>query len=115
MKKTLANRKATRSSDVVITTSRKRVSGSKELSSVEHTEHTPSGEVLPAHPAYVEVNAGLTKNIGNYESIRCGVSVSVPCRPTIKEIRRCHEKVSDLVSDLLNLEYDKAVEEDPNN
>lgn len=30
-------------------------------------------------PAYVRVNAGSTKNMGNYESLRVDVSVSIPC------------------------------------
>ena len=30
-------------------------------------------------PAYVRVNAGVTKNLGNYESLRVDVSLTVPC------------------------------------
>jgi hypothetical protein len=111
MKKTLAKRTVKRSGEVVITTSRKKTSGDKELSSVEHTEHD-SVSNLPPHPAYVEVNGGLTKNIGNYESIRIGVHVSVPCRPTISGIRKAHAKVSDLVAELIQLEYERAMEDE---
>ena len=110
MKKTLAKRTVERGGEIVITTSRKHTSGDKEYSSVENTE-TEAVPDLPAHPAYVEVNAGLTKNVGNYESVRCGVSVSVPCHPRVKAIRIAHSKVSNLVSELLEIEYDKAMEE----
>ena len=30
-------------------------------------------------PAYVRVNVGMTKNMGNYESLRVDVSLTIPC------------------------------------
>lgn len=32
-----------------------------------------------SEPAYVRANYGLTINLGNYESARCDVSVTLPC------------------------------------
>jgi hypothetical protein len=34
------------------------------------------------NPATVRVTAGITKNMGNYNSLKVEVAVSVPCHPT---------------------------------
>lgn len=34
------------------------------------------------NPAYVKVAAGITKNMGNFNSLKVEVSVSVPCHVT---------------------------------
>lgn len=47
-------------------------------------------------PAYVRVNAGMTKNMGNYESLRVDVSLTVPCYT--EEIDRVFPSVADRVS-----------------
>lgn len=43
------------------------------------SKETISVQKFETDPAYVRVNAGVTKNIGDYESLRVDVSVSVPC------------------------------------
>jgi hypothetical protein len=35
--------------------------------------------IFETEPAYVRVNGGTTKNLGNFESLRVDVSISVPC------------------------------------
>jgi hypothetical protein len=58
-----------------------------------------------AEPAYVRINAGVTKNMGNYESLRLDVSVTVPCYT--EEIEEVAERVSDKVAEMLEDELKK--------
>lgn len=53
-------------------------------------------------PAYVRVNAGMTKNMGNYESLRLDVSLTVPCYA--EEIAEVFPEVADRVSAYLEEE-----------
>lgn len=58
---------------------------------------------------YVTVEGGITKNLGDYNSARISVSVSLPCAPTINGAKEAYKKISELVDDLLNEEYEKAI------
>lgn len=64
-------------------------------------------EIVPflTEPAYVRINAGTTKNLGNYESLRVDVSVTIPCY--VEEITEVTARVSDEVAALLNDELRK--------
>lgn len=53
-------------------------------------------------PAYVKAGAGLTLNLGNYESLRVDCSVSIPCSPT--RIQEAYDIASQFVSDKINEE-----------
>jgi hypothetical protein len=53
-------------------------------------------------PAYIRVNAGVTKNMGNYESLRIDVSLSVPCY--VEEMDKVFPKVADMVAAYLDIE-----------
>jgi len=56
-------------------------------------------------PAYIRVNAGTTKNLGNYESLRLDVALTVPCY--VEEIPEVFERVADEVANLLDEELKK--------
>lgn len=56
-------------------------------------------------PAYVRVSAGVTKNLGNYESLRVDVSLSVPCYT--EEMEKVQKKVASLVADMLDEEVEQ--------
>lgn len=53
-------------------------------------------------PAYVRVSAGMTKNMGNYESLRVDVSVSMPCYA--EEVDKVIPVVADMVAGHLDNE-----------
>jgi len=53
-------------------------------------------------PAHVTVNAGLTVNLGNFESLRLDCSVRVPCLPT--EIDAAYDIAAEFVSTKINEE-----------
>jgi len=58
-------------------------------------------EVTPfaVEPAYIRVNAGTTKSLGPYESLRLDVSLSVPCY--VEEIATVFPRVADAVAGYL--------------
>jgi len=62
-------------------------------------------------PAYVRVDGGITKNLGDYNSAKIGVSVSLPCLPDEKSIRECYAKASALVDEFMDEEYKAAIGE----
>lgn len=53
-------------------------------------------------PAHVRVGAGLTINMGNFESLRLDCSVSLPCRPD--DIEETYEIAAQFVADKINEE-----------
>ena len=51
------------------------------------------GQVLaPANPALVSVSMGITRNLGNYESFRFNVTITMPCSPTAEDIEETYEQ-----------------------
>lgn len=56
-------------------------------------------------PAYVRVNAGVTKKLADYESLRVDVAISVPCY--VEEIEEVEQRVASLVADMLDAEIDE--------
>lgn len=54
----------------------------------------PQAEGIIDEPsANVGVSVGLTKNLGNYESLKVTVSLYVPCKPEEEEIEATYEAV----------------------
>lgn len=64
------------------------------------------------NPARVRVEASVTKNMGNYESIRVGVMVEMPCAPNEKDVTRMYKYLSQRVYDMTAEEVDLAVDGD---
>lgn len=60
-------------------------------------------------PAYVRVNAGVTRNLGDYESLRVDVAVTVPCYT--EEIDDIIAKAGDIAASHLDEEVDKFMGE----
>lgn len=107
MKTTVTKQRTlTRGADLVIKTSRKVGKNPTEFS-----EKRIRVDDLPAHPAYVRVDGGLTKNLGEYESAKLSVSISIPCHPEDKSIRKAYGRVSGLVEECLDAEYSKVMGE----
>lgn len=52
--------------------------------------------------ARVTVSSHMTKNLGNYESARIGVEVSLPCFPVEDEIVRAYDKAASLIVEILD-------------
>jgi hypothetical protein len=60
------------------------------------------------NPARVDVELGLTKNLGDYNSLRVTVRVSYPCEATVSAITRTKQKVSELVQQFIDEEFEEA-------
>lgn len=53
-------------------------------------------------PAKVCVGVGLTKNLGNYESLRAYVELTLPCAPTEQDIEESYAMAKSWVDDKIN-------------
>jgi hypothetical protein len=71
--------------------------------------------VSDEHPmANVGMKVGITKNLGNYESVRVDVSLFLPCEPDAKSVDDAFETVSiwcDLKMEEINKEYEDMEEQ----
>lgn len=56
-------------------------------------------------PAYVRINAGVTKNLGNYESLRVDVAITVPCY--VEEIEKVQKRTAEMVASMLDEEVEE--------
>lgn len=56
-------------------------------------------------PAYVTVGAGTTKNLGDYESLRVDVRISLPCYA--EEVDDVYDDVAEKVADRLEAEVNE--------
>lgn len=54
--------------------------------------------------AFVRVNAGVTKNQGNYESLRIDVSITYPCYK--EQVAEVFPRVAEMVAGYLDSELD---------
>ena len=62
-----------------------------------------SEEIIPtkatsAEQAQVGMTMGYTKNLGNYESAKVTVSLTMPCAPTLEEVQSRFNEVEDWVN-----------------
>jgi hypothetical protein len=60
-------------------------------------------------PAKVRVGAGITKNLGDFNSARVDVVMELPCLPEIGEMRRVAELISAQLDELIPSELEKAM------
>jgi hypothetical protein len=66
--------------------------------------------VFITEPAYLRVNAGVTKNLGNFESLRVDVAITMPCyREMLDET---FDIMADKVAVLLGGEVDEYLRAD---
>ena len=91
-------RKESTSASAKATVNVKTVRTRQILSDDQH-EIEFDAEIFETDPAYVRVSHGVTKSIGDYESLRVDVSLSVPCyREQIEETAiDCGEKVASIL------------------
>jgi len=75
---------------------------------VEETEEVWV-EKFDTEPAYVRAETGVTKNLGNYESLRVSVAITVPCYK--ERIDPTYEWASGKVATLLAEEVERCSED----
>ena len=93
-----ARQEASRELGQQTTTSAHRIPGNDEYSPEVTQKEIVSDRRFEAgqHPAFVRVNVGGTYSLGNYESLRLDVSVTLPCLPS--EVDECFTVASDMVA-----------------
>lgn len=89
-----------------VTTSRKTTGRDEVTETKDFADETEC-----ANPAYVGVTQGMTKNMGDYNSVKIGVHISIPCLPEDDDIRRAYARASKLASEFMDEEYEQAVGE----
>lgn len=68
------------------------VSTTHKDGSIVETKENVGGEVAYQEAtANVGISVGLTRNLGNYESIKFTVSIHLPCLPTEEDIEQTYE------------------------
>lgn len=72
------------------------------------TRETIRVPVFHTAPAYVGAKGSVTRNLGDYNSVRVEVSVSVPCYPVEEEIQRAYEYVTGKLDELIPEQLAKA-------
>lgn len=103
---------------------RQRTMGRSGVTSVQRTnyhsgspvsESVEDGELLDVpvfqtEPAHVEVVGSITRNMGNYNSVRIEVKLCMPSLPEMSEVDRVYSMASSWVEDKLNQELAQANE-----
>ncbi len=87
---------------VVSTKDRLLGGGERETVSEKTDEKMIRVGVFQTAPARVNINKGLTLNLGNYESARVSVGFEMPCY--VEEVKEVTEVVNQMVEDRLQAE-----------
>lgn len=58
-----------------------------------------------SHPAQVTVSRGVTINMGNYQTARCDVGISLPCLP--EEVEEVYNYASSMVESRIQQETEE--------
>jgi hypothetical protein len=74
------------------------------------TERDPIDIGAIDNPAYVRVGGGITKNLGDFNSLRVDISVSLPCPPNEEAINTAYTSASSIVDTLISQELENAEE-----
>ena len=69
---------------------------------IDHVQELP-------HVAKVRVEGSVTKNLGDFNSVRIGVAVEWPCAPTEKAVAETYKFLSDKVDTMISEELRIAV------
>jgi predicted RNA-binding protein len=103
-----AARKRTRATGKVVIDSFIEENGSKKkVRTITQSSKVLVADVDHPNPGMVQVAGGVTKNLGDFNSFKMSVSVSLPCFPSIEGARAKYEEVSELVDELMEKENKK--------
>lgn len=74
----------------------------KDGSEVTTSEVVEVPAVMTPNPALVEVAIGLTRNLGNFESIKINVGIRIPCEVDEDEINATYATAKEWVDTKIN-------------
>lgn len=78
----------------------------------QNTSESLPPVVTEGAPALVEVSIGLTRNLGNYESVRLHVGITLPCPANATDIDNAYDEAKGWVDtriEQLSAEVDKEL------
>ena len=82
------------------------------VSQVDNTDKVEIPLENIKNPGYVGVKGGITKNLGNFESARIEISISLPCHPSDAGLEETYQKATAFVDDLIARELRKVTGEE---
>lgn len=85
-----------------------------EFETVRETDEPIPVTLFETSPAYVRVSASATKNLGNFNSVKVQVDISLPCYPEGTEIDRVYDIASAWVNQKIQDELEFAYGRDEN-
>jgi hypothetical protein len=65
--------------------------------SEESTQEVVLEPVMTDNPAYVSLSMGLTRNLGDFESLKMLVGITVKCNNTPEEVEETYSKIKEWV------------------
>lgn len=63
-------------------------------------------QLFETDPGFVTVGGGVTRNLGDFNSAKVEVRVSLPCYPEASEVERCYQVASATVDDMIRRELE---------
>ena len=82
-----------------------RKSGSETVSKSESVERFVA--IDEVSPAYVSIGGSVTKNLGDYNSVKITAQVTLPCAPTAEACRITKDLASKMVDEYVGEELDQ--------
>lgn len=78
----------------------------------EEQKSRPLARTEPQDASYgrVRVEGSITKNMGNFQSLRVSVAVELPCEGTLEGAEALYRRLSPALEDLLNSELNFAAD-----
>lgn len=65
------------------------------------------GDLGDTPHAMVEVRAGVTREIGDYEFLRVDIGITRPCKSDDASLKKCYEHTADQVAEMLTTEQEE--------
>lgn len=78
------------------------VRGGESYYEQDQDEEIGKVQEFTSQPAMVKCGAGVTRNMGNYESLRIDVAVTLPCRP--EDVEETYAQAAEFVAQKLTEE-----------
>lgn len=78
--------------------------------SAEETHEVVGEELFDGPVAMVNVSLSMTKNLGNYESLKFTASITMPCKPDGEEIEETYHNCKEWVDSKVN-DFNEEVSE----
>jgi len=94
-----------------VTVTRANYNMGQQMGDTEEFSEKVDVPIFKTQPAYVKTEGSITRNIGDFNSVRVSCSVSLPAYPNMSEVNRVFNLAEKIVEDRVNKTLNKAVAE----